>query len=86
MFHGSKFVDDETDEDVDMLQGAESCESFLVSTGVYSSSSDYCSNQSPIFNHNHRDFVMDLKLRQPTHKVECVLKAVEQIFDTEGYS
>nr|KAG5691448.1 hypothetical protein BaRGS_017291 [Batillaria attramentaria] len=58
------------------------CESILVSTGVFSKDMDLFSQRSS--NHNHRDFVIDPDLKQPTHMVAHVLDAVRLVMEKEG--
>lgn len=61
------------------------CESILVCTGVFSKDKDLFSLQSQrSFNHNHRDFVINPDLKQPTHMVPDVLEAVRLVIEREG--
>ena len=67
--------------------GAESCESILVCTGVYSASRDYVTQNNKremLLHHNHRDFIMDQNLRKPSVIVHNVHEAVQCIFEKEG--
>lgn len=63
---------------------AMSCQSILVCTGVYCSSRDYVTydNKRPS-NHNHRDFILDPQLKQPTYVVQNVHEAVKLVFQKE---
>lgn len=87
--------DDDDIEDTDLNDGeeyddrghfAESCQSILVCTGVFNSDNDYVRyhGQRPS-NHNHRDFVLDAELKQPTYVAEDVLDAVKLVFEKEMY-
>lgn len=63
---------------------AQSCQSILVCTGVYSSSRDYVSyGRTQTSNHNHRDFVLDPFLTQPNFVTQNVLDAVKSVFQRE---
>uniref|UniRef100_A0A0B6ZGX4 Uncharacterized protein n=2 Tax=Arion vulgaris TaxID=1028688 RepID=A0A0B6ZGX4_9EUPU len=75
------------EEDTSGVEKAHSCESILVCTGVFKTSTDFVSFASNrLFSHNHRDFVIDPALTTPNHVVPDVLEAVKLVFEKEGYS
>ena len=86
-------VDSESELDIDFdevkryrdtAMFAQSCQSILVCTGVYSSSRDYVSyGRARLSNHNHRDFVLDPQLTQPRFVTQNVLEAVKLVFEKE---
>ena len=78
--------DNDLEEDGSYIVGAESCESVLVCTGVYSSNRAYAGkNAKLLLNHNHRDFKIDADLTKPTMVVNNVLEGIENIFEKEGF-
>lgn len=61
------------------------CESILVCTGVFSKEMDLFNLKNHrISNHNHRDFVIDPDLKQPSHIVSNVLEAVRLVMEHGG--
>lgn len=71
-----------TDEicEEELLDSAETCESILVNTGVYTDSGpSYGTGVS-----THVDFAVDDDLRKPDHMVANVLEAVKLVLDKEG--
>lgn len=92
-------VDSDNDSEEDDIEGlhsedtlggrhfARSCQSILVCTGVYCSSRDYVTyDSSHVSNHNHRDFVLDLDLKQPKYVTANVHEAVKFVLEREGFS
>lgn len=60
--------------------------SILVCTGVYTTDSDFVTyGGKEISNHNHRDFVLDNQLKQPTYVTQNVLEAVKLVFELEKF-
>ncbi|KAK0045729.1 cat eye syndrome critical region protein 5 [Biomphalaria pfeifferi] len=75
------------EEDKSGVEKALSCETILVCTGVFKKGTETTALLSPrlICNHNHRDFVIDPMLINPTHVVPDVLEAVKLVFEKETY-
>lgn len=73
-------VGDEINEE-ELLDSAETCESILVNTGVYSSDStmNYGTGVS-----SHVDFAIEDDLRKPDYMVTNVLEAVKLVLEKEG--
>jgi len=66
--------------EAELLDSAESCESILVNTGVYSDSRvGYGTGVS-----SHVDFAIEDDLRQPDYMVANVLEAVQMTLGKEG--
>lgn len=75
----------ELNADGDMIMTDESI-SILVCTGVYTTESDLVSyGGKEISNHNHRDFVLDSKLKEPTYITQNVLEAVRLVYKLEKF-
>lgn len=71
---------DEINEE-ELLDSAESCESILVNTGVYSDSGlSYGTGVS-----SHVDFAVEDDLRKPSYMAANVLEAVELVLAKEGH-
>lgn len=69
--------------DVELNEGAESCYSVLVETGVYSGKKDH----NMTLNHSPRDFLpVEETYQTPTMIAPHVLKAVEAIFRRENFA
>lgn len=69
---------------------AESMESVLVYTGVYSKpasvqSLEKSSEANILVDHGHRDFSFDSELLTPSMEAHNILDAIHQIFEIEGF-
>jgi len=66
----------------ELLDSAESCESILVNTGVYSADTTKLAYGTGVS--SHVDFAIDEDLRQPNYRVTNVLEAVQLVLAKEG--
>lgn len=88
-FHDSSVNLDKDWNDIIAEEGAESIESILVCTGVYSKrdSVEKIERDSDLdLDHGHRDFKHDTDLLRPSIEVQDVLEAIEEIFKIEKFS
>ncbi|XP_041457716.1 haloacid dehalogenase-like hydrolase domain-containing 5 [Lytechinus variegatus] len=88
-FHDSSINLDKDWNDIIAEEGAESIESILVCTGVYSKrdSVEKIERDSDLdLDHGHRDFKHDPDLLRPSIEVQDVLEAIEEIFKIEKFS
>uniref|UniRef100_A0A0B6ZIF9 Uncharacterized protein n=2 Tax=Arion vulgaris TaxID=1028688 RepID=A0A0B6ZIF9_9EUPU len=75
------------EEDTLGMEKASCCESILVCTGVFKTTTNFVSFASNrMSSHNHRDFVIDPTLTTPNHVVPNVLEAVKLVFEKEEFS
>ncbi|XP_067133839.1 haloacid dehalogenase-like hydrolase domain-containing 5 isoform X2 [Centruroides vittatus] len=71
----------DSDMNLEVNEGVVNCQSVLVHTGVYNE--DF---QDDDCDHSPRDFLpAEVSLKEPTHRVENVLSAVELIFERESF-
>ncbi|BFZ08341.1 hypothetical protein BsWGS_11380 [Bradybaena similaris] len=75
------------EEDNFGMEKASCCESILVCTGVFKTTTDFVGFAgNRLSSHNHRDFVIDPSLTTPNHVVPNVLEAVKLVFEKEEFS